>query len=56
MLAMLSVGAMAIGYLLMNLRPSSSNVSGDVCTTLFGSVSILTLTDTDVWLCVGRRP
>lgn len=53
MLAMLSVGAMAIGYLLMNLRPSSSNVSGDVCTTLFGSVSILTLTDADLWLCVG---
>lgn len=53
MLAMLSVGAMAIGYLLMNLKPSSSNVSGDVCTTLFGSVSILTLTDFDLWLCVG---
>lgn len=53
MLAMLSVGAMAIGYLVMNLKPDSSNVSGDVCTTLFGSVSILTLTDFDVWLCVG---
>ena len=51
--AMLSVGAMAIGYLLMNLRPSTSNVSGDVCTTLFGSVSILTLTDKDLWLCAG---
>lgn len=47
MLAMLSVGAMAIGYLLMNLKPSSSNVSGDVCTTLFGSVSILTRVDMD---------
>ncbi len=53
MLAMLSVGAMATGYLVMNLKPSSSNVSGDVCTTLFGSVSILTLTDLDVWLSVG---
>ena len=53
MLAMLSVGAMAIGYLLMNLKPSSSNVSGDVCTTLFGSVSILTLTTSDMWLCTG---
>ncbi len=53
MLAMLSVGAMAIGYLLMNLMPSTSNVSGDVCTTLFGSVSILTLTTLDLWLCVG---
>ena len=52
-LAMLSVGAMAIGYLLMNLKPSTSNVSGDICTTLFGSVSILTLTESDLWLCVG---
>lgn len=53
MLAMLSVGAMAAGYLVMNLKPSSSNVSGDVCTTLFGSVSILTLTTLDMWLSVG---
>ena len=53
MLAMLSVGAMATGYLVMNLKPSSSNVSGDVCTTLFGSVSILTLTTLDMWLSVG---
>ncbi len=52
-LAMLSVGAMAAGYLIMNVKPSSSNVSGDVCTTLFGSVSILTLTDADLWLCTG---
>ena len=53
MLAMLSVGAMAVGYLVMNLKPSSSNVSGDVCTTLFGSVSILTLSDFDMWVCAG---
>lgn len=50
-IAMLSVGALAIGYLLMNVFPVSSNVSGDVCTTLFGSTSILTLTQTEVWLC-----
>lgn len=49
--AMISVGALAIGYLLMNLFASSSNLSGDVCTTLFGSTSILTLTTTEVWLC-----
>lgn len=48
--AMISVGALAIGYLLMNLFSKSSNISGDVCTTLFGSVSILTLTLTEVWL------
>lgn len=52
-IAMMSVSAMAIGYLLLNLSPSSSNISGDVCTTLFGSTSILTLTPTKVWLSVG---
>ena len=50
-IAMLSVGALAFGYMLMNLFPSSSNVAGDVCTTLFGSTSILTLTQLDVWIC-----
>ena len=50
-IAMLSVGALAFGYMIMNLFPSSSNVAGDVCTTLFGSTSILTLTQVDVWLC-----
>ncbi len=52
-IAMISVGALAIGYLLLNLFSASSNLSGDVCTTLFGSTSILTLTTTEVWLCVG---
>ena len=50
--AMISVGALAVGYLLMNLFSTSSNLSGDVCTTLFGSTSILTLTKTEVWLSV----
>lgn len=49
--AMLSVGSLAVGYLLMNRFPTSSNTSGDVCTTLFGSTSILTLTTADVILC-----
>ena len=49
--AMISVGALAIGYLLMNLFSKSSNLSGDVCSTLFGSTSILTLTKTEVWIC-----
>ncbi len=52
-IAMISVGALAFGYLIMHLFSPSSNISGDVCSTLFGSTSILTLTDTDVWLCVG---
>ena len=50
-IAMISVGALAIGYLLRSLFPTSSNVSGDVCTSLFGSMSILTLSQTEVWLC-----
>lgn len=52
-IAMISVGALAIGYLLMNIFPTSANVSGDVCGTLFGSTSILTLTKTEVYLCIG---
>lgn len=51
--AMISVGSLAIGYLLMNIFATSSNLSGDVCSTLFGSTSILTLSETEVWLCVG---
>lgn len=52
--AMISVSALAIGYMLMSVFPSSSgNVAGDVCTTLFGSTSILTLTEAEVWLCAG---
>ncbi len=53
--AMISVGALAIGYLLMNkfpIRGGSGNISGDVCSTLFGSTSILSLTPLDVWLTV----
>ena len=51
--AMISVGALAIGYLIMNLFSKSSNLSGDVCATLFGSTSILTLSQTEVWLSVA---
>ena len=42
-IAMISVGALAIGYLLMNLFSTSPNISG--------STSILTLTKGEVWLC-----
>lgn len=51
-IAMLSVSALAIGYMLMNVFSKSANVSGDVCSTLFGSTSILTLTFKDVVVCV----
>ena len=50
-IAMISVGALAVGYLLMNIFSTSSNLSGDVCSTLFGSTSILTLTSTEVTVC-----
>ena len=50
-IAMISVGALAFGYLLMNIFSTSSNLSGDVCSTLFGSTSMVTLTLTDVWIC-----
>ena len=52
-IAMISVGALAAGYMLLSVFSTSSNLSGDVCTTLFGSTSILTLSVTEIWLCVG---
>lgn len=51
-IAMLSVGSLAIGYLLLNVFSTSSNISGDICSTLFGSTSILTLTKSEVRLCI----
>lgn len=54
-IAMLSVGALAIGYLVMNVFPnraSSGNIAGDVCSTLFGSTSLLSISEGDVWICI----
>ena len=51
-IAMLSVTSLAFGYLIMNVFSASSNVSGDVCSTLFGSTSILTLDSTEVTICI----
>ena len=51
-LAMISVGSLAIGYLIMNIYTQSANLAADVCTVLFGSTSILTLTMTEVWFSV----
>ncbi len=51
--AMISVGALALGYMLINIFSKSANVAGDVCSTLFGSTSILTLTKAEVWLCIA---
>ncbi len=52
-IAMISVGALAFGYLFLNLFSKSANLTGDVCSTLFGSTAILTLSVLDVWLCIG---
>ena len=51
-IAMISVGALALGYLVMNVFSTSANISGDVCSTLFGSTSILTLSEAEVVLCI----
>lgn len=51
-IAMISVGSLAVGYLLLNRFSTSANISGDVCSTLFGATSILTLSDFDVILCI----
>ena len=46
---------MALGYLILNVFSKSANLSGDVCSTLFGSTSILTLKVSEVWLCAGMK-
>lgn len=51
-IAMISVSALALGYILMNLFPVSSNISADVCGSLFGSTSVLNLKKSDVLLCL----
>ena len=52
-LAMISVSSLAIGYLVLNLFSTSANLAGDVCSALFGSIAILTLSQVDVWLSIG---
>lgn len=52
-IAMISVGSLAVGYLVLNLFSASANIAGDVCSTLFGSTSILTLTALDVKICIA---
>ena len=52
-IAMLSAGALAVGYLIMSIFSGSGNIAGDVCSTLFGSFSIITLSTWEVVLCVA---
>lgn len=51
-IAMISAGSLAFGYIVLNVFPSSSaNVSGDACSSLFGSASILGIKKSDVLIC-----
>ncbi len=52
-IAMLSAGALAVGYLILSIFSGSGNVAGDVCSTLFGSFSIITLSSWEVILCIA---
>ncbi|MBP5245085.1 MAG: metal ABC transporter permease [Clostridia bacterium] len=52
-IAVVSMSALALGYLILNIFKTSSNVSGDVCSTLFGSHAILTLKMSDVVICAS---
>ena len=51
--AIISVTALAVGYLLMNVFPPSSGAPSDVCGTLFGSQTIWNLSSLDVWLSIA---
>lgn len=42
-IAVISAGALAIGYLVLDLGGGTANLGGDVCTALFGSSSILSI-------------
>lgn len=52
-IGMLSVSSMAVGYLLLNVFTSSTNLAGDVCSTLFGATAILTLKKEEVLFCIA---
>jgi zinc transport system permease protein len=49
---MISAGSLAFGYMMLNIFSSkSSNISGDACTSLFGSASIIGIKKSDVLVC-----
>ena len=52
-IAMISVGALSVGYLVMNVFAASANLAGDICTIMFGATTILTLRMFDVWMSIG---
>ena len=50
-IAMISVGALAVGYLLMNVFSTGANISGE-CAAACLVLRQSTLTTSEVWLCV----
>lgn len=51
-IAMISSSSLAFGYIILNLFPSkSSSISGDACSSLFGSASIIGIKKSDVLVC-----
>ena len=50
-IAMIATGALAVGYLLLNIFPeNATSITGDACTALFGSASIIGISLSDVIL------
>ena len=43
MIAIISVGSLAVGYLILDSGGGAANLGGDVCTALFGSSAILSI-------------
>jgi zinc transport system permease protein len=52
-LAMISVGSLAMGYLILRMFSESANLAADICNVLFGSTGIVTISRGDLWLSVG---
>jgi len=52
-LAMITVGALAIGHFAINTFSMRGNITADVSETLFGGMRLLTLRMPDVWQSVG---
>ncbi len=51
-IAMLSAGALAVGYLILEIGGGTANLGGDVCTALFGSSAILSIDKTELIVTV----
>ena len=47
-IAVISAGALAVGYLILDAGGGSANLGGDVCTALFGSSAILSVDSSEL--------